>query len=108
VSSYPYIYILGKVNPIRSASLYGDNEALLNKWFIRTGKRSQIFLATKFGFVKNSPTYEVDSSPEYAKAACAESLKTLGVDYIDLYYVHNANPATPIEATMRALKELKE
>jgi aryl-alcohol dehydrogenase-like predicted oxidoreductase len=32
----------------------------------------------------------------------------LGVDYIDLYYVHNANPATPIEATMRALKELKE
>jgi aryl-alcohol dehydrogenase-like predicted oxidoreductase len=89
-------------------SLYGDSEALLNKWFKRTGKRSQIFLASKFGFVKGTKTHEVDSSPEYAKAACAESLKTLGTEYIDLYYVHNANPSTPIESTMRALKELKE
>ena len=100
--------MLVKANLFRPHSLYGDNETCLNKWFQRTGKRSQIFLATKFGFVKNSPTYAVDTSPEYAKAACEKSLKTLGVDYIDLYYVHNANPATPIEATMRALKELKE
>jgi aryl-alcohol dehydrogenase-like predicted oxidoreductase len=89
-------------------SLYGDSEVLLSKWFKRTGKRSQVFLASKFGFLKGSLTHEVDSSPEYAKVACAESLRTLGTDYIDLYYVHNANPSTPIEATMRALKELKE
>ncbi|KAI4948411.1 hypothetical protein J4E91_005833 [Alternaria rosae] len=91
-----------------TSDLYGDNEVLLNKWFKRTGKRSQIFLATKFGFVKNSPAYDIDSSPEYAQVACAESLETLGTDYIDLYYVHNANPSTPIEATMRALRNLKE
>ena len=66
------------------SSLYGDSEALLGKWFKRTGKRDDIFLATKFGFVKGSPTYEVDSSGEYCKKACAESLRLLGIDSIDL------------------------
>ena len=65
-------------------SLYGDSEALLSKWFKRTGKRNEIFLATKFGFVKGSKTYEIDSSGDYCKKACAESLRILGIDYIDL------------------------
>ena len=56
----------------------------MGKWFERTGKRDDIFLATKFGFVKGSPTYEVDSSGEYCKKACVESLRFLGVDSIDL------------------------
>ncbi|KAI8625480.1 putative aldo/keto reductase [Xylariaceae sp. FL1651] len=89
-----------------SSDMYGDCEELLGKWFKRTGKRDQIFLATKFGFVKGSMS-EIDSSAAYCKKACAESLKSLGVDYIDLYYVHRANPNTPIEETMRALLELK-
>ncbi|KAH8649725.1 NADP-dependent oxidoreductase domain-containing protein [Tricladium varicosporioides] len=90
-----------------SADLYGDSEALLNKWFKRTGKRNEIFLATKFGFVKGKSINEIDSSAAYCKKACEESLKTLGTDYIDLYYLHHANPETPIEETMRALAELK-
>jgi aryl-alcohol dehydrogenase-like predicted oxidoreductase len=65
-------------------SLYGDGEELLGKWFKRTGKRDEIFLATKFGFVKGSPTYEVDSSGEYCKKACYESLGLLGIGSIDL------------------------
>jgi aryl-alcohol dehydrogenase-like predicted oxidoreductase len=65
-------------------SLYGDGEKLVGKWFERTGKRNEIFLATKFGFVKGSKSYEVDSSREYCKKACDESLKALGVDSIDL------------------------
>jgi aryl-alcohol dehydrogenase-like predicted oxidoreductase len=56
----------------------------LDKWFKRTGKRDEIFLATKFGFVKGSKTYEVDSSGEYCKKACAESLRILDIDSIDL------------------------
>jgi aryl-alcohol dehydrogenase-like predicted oxidoreductase len=56
----------------------------LGKWFKRTGKRDQIFLATKFGFVKGSKTFETDSSGEYTKKACEESLRRLGVDSIDL------------------------
>ncbi|KAI0437158.1 putative aldo/keto reductase [Xylaria telfairii] len=90
-----------------SSDLYGDNEELLGKWFRRTGKRSQIFLATKFGFVKGGGWSAIDSSTAQCKKACAESLKILGVDSIDLYYMHRANPNTPIEETMRALAELK-
>jgi hypothetical protein len=55
--------------------------------FKKTGKRNEIFLATKFGFVF-SEGRAVNGEPEYVKAACAKSLKRLGVDYIDLYYLH--------------------
>lgn len=91
-----------------SSDLYGDNEELLGKWFKRTGKRDEIFLGTKFGFVKGGQAYEVDSSAEYCKKACAESLRLLGIDVIDLYWMHNANPKTPIEETMRAMVELQK
>ena len=67
----------------RLHSLYGENEALLGKWFKRTGKRDDIFLATKFGFVKGGGL-AVDSSGEYCKKACAESLRLLGINSIDL------------------------
>ena len=67
-----------------TSSLYGDNEVLLGKWFQRTGKRDEIFLATKFGYIKGSQTLEIDSSYEYCKKACEESLRALGTDYIDL------------------------
>ncbi|KAF3397430.1 Aldo-keto reductase yakc [NADP] [Talaromyces pinophilus] len=90
-----------------TSDLYGDGEELLGKWFKRTGKRDKIFLATKFAFVKGSPNFAVDSSAAYCKKACAESLKLLGTDYIDLYYLHRPNPNTPIEETVRAMAELK-
>ncbi|KAI5251728.1 aldo/keto reductase [Aureobasidium subglaciale] len=90
-----------------SSDLYNDNEETLGKWFKKTGKREDIFLATKFGFVKGKFP-ELDSTGEYAKNACEESLKILGVEYIDLYYLHHPNPKTPIEDTMRGLKELQE
>lgn len=56
----------------------------MGEWFKRTGQRDKIFLASKFGFVKGSKTYETDTSAEYCKKACEASLKTLGTDYIDL------------------------
>lgn len=92
-----------------SSDLYGDNERLLNKWFKLTGKRDQIFLATKFGFVRGAGMshHAIDSSGAYCKQACAKSLETLGVDCIDLYYMHRAKRDVPIEETMRAMAELK-
>ena len=54
------------------------------RWFKRTGKRDQIFLATKFGYVKGSKTFETDSSASYCKTCCEESLKRLEIDSIDL------------------------
>ena len=66
-------------------SLYGDSEELIGKWFKRTGKREQVFLATKFGFLKGAIGMSgFDSSAAYCKEACAKSLETLGTDYIDL------------------------
>lgn len=65
-------------------SLYGDNEELLGKWFKRTGRRDEIFLATKFGYVGHPSNHVIDSSAKYCKEACEKSLKTLGIDCIDL------------------------
>lgn len=70
--------------------MYGDNEELLGKWFKRTGKRDQIFLASKFGIQMEGMQFKgIDSSGEYCKKACEKSLKRLGVDYIDLCKLFN-------------------
>lgn len=53
----------------------------------RTGKRNEIFIATKFGFSR-APDRLVDGRPEYAAQQIERSLKRLGVDCIDLYYLH--------------------
>ncbi|KAF2720740.1 Aldo/keto reductase [Polychaeton citri CBS 116435] len=93
-----------------SADMYADSEDLLGKWFKQNpGKREHIFLATKFANrVREDGSRYVDSSPEYAKQACEKSLNRLGLPYIDLYYMHRADPEMPIEKTMQGLKELKQ
>ncbi|KAK3079470.1 hypothetical protein LTS18_004786 [Coniosporium uncinatum] len=93
-----------------SADMYGDNEDLLGKWFERNpGKRQNIFLATKFANKVNPDgSRAVDSSPEYCKEALEKSLKRLGLPYVDLYYCHRLNKETPIEDTVKAMKELQE
>lgn len=87
-----------------TANVYGDSEELIGKWFKKTGKRSEIFLATKFGITRN-PERLVLGEPAYAKECIEESLRRLGVDYVDLYYLHRPDPLVPIEHTMGALKE---
>jgi len=58
---------------------------MVGKWFTRTGKREAIFLASKFGIIMEGAVFKgIDSSGEYAKKACAQSLEKLGVDCIDL------------------------
>lgn len=52
------------------------------------------------------PAYAVNGSPEYVNAACAASLQRLGVDQIDLYYLHRVDPKVPIEKTVAAMAEL--
>lgn len=92
-----------------SADIYGDNEDLLGKWFkANPEKREHIFLATKFAN-KWQPdgSMQIDSTPEYAKQACAKSLQRLGLPNVDLYYVHRLDRKTPIEKTVQALVELK-
>ena len=93
-----------------TADAYGEgaNERLVGKAL--KGKRDRVFLATKFGFVVDPTSHErsVDGSPAHVRAACDASLERLGVDTIDLYYLHRVDPRTPIEDTVRAMAGLVE
>jgi aryl-alcohol dehydrogenase-like predicted oxidoreductase len=86
---------------------HGDNEELVGRAI--QGRRSSVFLATKFGIVRDrkDPTVRgINGRPEYVRAACDASLRRLGGDVIDLYYQHRVDPATPIEETVGAMAEL--
>jgi aryl-alcohol dehydrogenase-like predicted oxidoreductase len=67
-----------------------------------------VVLATKFGILSGDDGYPVgvDGSPEYVRSACEASLRRLGVDVIDLYYLHRPDPSVPIEDTVGAMAEL--
>lgn len=89
-----------------SARLYGDSEELLGKWFQRTGKRKEIFLATKFGnHVTPDGGREVRNEPDYIRKSVAESLRLLQTDYIDLLYCHRFSGKTPVEEIVATMKE---
>src|SRR5580692_11431064 len=94
------------VTLLDTAEVYGPhtNEELVGK-AIR-GRRDGVVLATKFGIVLGSGAMQLDGSPANAKRAVEDSLKRLGVDVIDLYYLHRKDPAVPIEETVGGMKEL--
>lgn len=92
-----------------TADMYGPyiNEELVGR-AIR-GRRDQVFLATKFGIVRdlsNPQGRGVNGKPEYVRQACEASLRRLRVDYIDLYFQHRVDPETPIEETVAAMAQL--
>ncbi|KAJ6607704.1 NADP-dependent oxidoreductase domain-containing protein [Mycena sp. CBHHK59/15] len=87
-----------------TADIYGDSEELLGKWFKRTGKRDEIYLATKFGIVMTEERV-VNGTPEYARQSVEKSLKRLGVDCVDLYYLHRADSTVSIEHSVAAMAE---
>ena len=91
-----------------TADIYFDSEERIGEWFKKTGKRSDIFLATKFGLDFTNMVQTVHSDPEYVRFACERSLKKLGVETIDLYYCHRVDGKTPIEKTIEAMVELKK
>lgn len=92
-----------------TADVYFDSEDLIGKWFTRTGKRNDIFLATKCGAVMDANgNNSIRSDREYIHQACDKSLKRLGVSQIDLFYLHRLNRGTPVELTVKAMAELKE
>ncbi|KAJ5752188.1 hypothetical protein N7520_009105 [Penicillium odoratum] len=90
------------------ADVYIDSEDVVGEWVKRSGKRDDIFLATKFGLLCQSDgSHKFRSDPDYVKTACEKSLRRLGVDTIDLYYCHRVDGVTPIEKTVEAMVELK-
>ena len=93
-----------------SSDAYGPhtNERLLAK--VLAHRREEVFIATKFGIKIDTDTMQrsVDGKPETVRNSCEASLRRLGIDYIDLYFQHRVDPATPIEDTIGAMAELVE
>jgi aryl-alcohol dehydrogenase-like predicted oxidoreductase len=88
-----------------TADVYGEghNETLVGEGI--KGRRPEVFLATKCGILHGGRK-GLDGSPEYIHSACEASLKRLGTDVIDLYYLHRKDPKTPIEASVGAMADL--
>lgn len=91
-----------------TADTYGDghNEQLLARLLSETGEK--LVIATKFGIRREGGSYarRIDNSAAYVRSACEASLRRLGRDRIDLYYVHRVDSGIPIEDTMTVLAEL--
>jgi aryl-alcohol dehydrogenase-like predicted oxidoreductase len=97
------------INLLDTADAYGPhtNEELIGRTI--KGRRSEVFLATKFGIVRdptNPAARGFKGSPEYVRSAIEGSLRRLGVTTIDLYYQHRVDTTVPIEDTIGALAEL--
>jgi aryl-alcohol dehydrogenase-like predicted oxidoreductase len=94
---------------IDTSDMYGrgENERLVGRAL--RGRRDRAVLATKAGIVRkpDDAAYRgVNGRPEYVRAACDASLARLGVEHVDVYYLHRADPNVPIEETVGAMAEL--
>ncbi|QNE39518.1 aldo/keto reductase [Hymenobacter sp. NBH84] len=99
------------VNMLDTADLYGPmlNERLISKAL--AGQRDKYIVATKFGFEVDDQenwTGGYNGRPEYVRKSIERSLRNLGTDYVDLYYLHRLDPNTPIEDTVGAMSRLVE
>ena len=97
------------VTMIDTADMYGGgkNEELVGRAL--AGRRDKIKLATKFGNIRlPDGSRTVNGKPDYVPQACEASLKRLGVEVIDLYYLHRVDPDVAIEETVGAMARLVE
>jgi aryl-alcohol dehydrogenase-like predicted oxidoreductase len=96
------------INFLDTADMYGvgRNEELIGKAI--QNRRSEVFLATKFGNVRGADGsfLGVNGKADYVKRSAEASLKRLGVEVIDLYYQHRVDVTVPIEETVGAMAEL--
>lgn len=96
-----------------TADMYGrgHNEELLARFLSKLGSRARedIVLASKVGIVRHPEDkyrFSIDNSYDYIKRACEESLRRLGVDRIDLYYLHRLAPGHEVPDALRAFSDL--
>jgi aryl-alcohol dehydrogenase-like predicted oxidoreductase len=84
----------------------GHNEELLGR-FLR-GRRHRAVIATKVGLVRTvaDPRPTISNAPGYIRTACEASLRRLGVETIDLYYLQRRDPAVPLEEVIGAMADL--
>lgn len=94
------------VNFIDTSNTYNStrSEQIIGKWL--KGKRNQVILATKFGKPVGKGPYQMGTSRKHLMEQVEASLQRLQTDHIDLYQVHQPDPLTPIEETLRGLDDL--
>ncbi len=97
------------INFLDTADIYGPhaNEELVGR--VVRARRSEVFLATKFGILRDPQDPALrgfDSRPAYVRQAVEGSLRRLGIDTIDLYYQHRVDRQVPIEDTVGAMADL--
>ncbi len=95
-------------NFLDTADVYGTghNEEFVGQAI--AGRRDEVVLATKCGFIwdEEGNTIGLDGSPQHIYEACEASLRRLGVEVIDLYYLHRVDPRVPVEESVGAMSEL--
>src|SRR3954452_14678526 len=98
------------INLLDTSDAYaaGVNEQLVGQAV--KGRRDRYFIASKFGNIRGPGGQRggVNGKPEYVPVACEASLKRMGIDHIDLYYIHRIDPNVPIEDTVGAMAKLVE
>jgi aryl-alcohol dehydrogenase-like predicted oxidoreductase len=96
------------INFFDTADMYGwgANERLLGNAF--KGRRDNVIIATKFAVMRgpNGEFLGLNGKPKYIRQACEQSLQNLGVDTIDLYYMHRQDPKVEIEEIVGGMSEL--
>ena len=94
------------VDLLDSSDMYGSgqNEELVGRAV--AGRRHEVRVATKFGLRREGDWSSIDNSPEWIRTACELSLRRLGVEAIDLYYMARRDPDVPIEESVGAMAEL--
>ena len=96
------------VNFFDTADMYGfgANERLLGKAF--KDRWDEVVLATKFAIMRgpNGEFLGISGKPDYIKKACEQSLQNLGVEAIDLYYMHRQDPEVEIEEIVGTMADL--
>ena len=91
-----------------TAEMYGPHTNEIQVGKALADRRDRAFVATKFGIGYNAErtALTVDGSPANVRRAIEGSLKRLGMDHVDLYYLHRVDANTPIEETVGAMGEL--
>lgn len=96
------------VDMLDTADMYGPrhNEELIGRFL--AARKPTVKISTKFGIVRRAgeARRRIDNSPAYARRSCEDSLRRLGIEQIDLFYVHRIDQAQPIEDTMAGLAKL--
>jgi aryl-alcohol dehydrogenase-like predicted oxidoreductase len=92
------------VNFFDTADIYGATKSEIFLGEALGQRRGDVVIATKFGMPIDDA--HVGASPDYVRAACEDSLRRLGTDYIDLYQLHYPDVTVPIAETLGALREL--